>query len=390
MLLGLLRRVGAPVAVAVAIADSLRAGRASNRHENSAPLSTKFSATPRVPRTVRRGVLAVALAAGLAATAGLVTVPSDDGMVGVEAGDGGGQAEPGSEVDGPDGRVLDQVEGPTTSTRSNSSTRDRASTTVATTSTTDASREAAPAPEPRPAREHPSDPTPAVSAAPVAQRSGGDSPAPPPTERPSTAPPSTTRPPTTTTAPPPPAGPWRAFKTNPDGSPVRWDPCTPIRYVTRLDIGPSFARSELDWAIRQIEAASGLDFVWVGDVAEPYSGRWPRQGPAHIGFATDLEVPLPPGASGWGIGNTVTDASGVSWYVGGKVVINPGHGWTQGTSSVNPLGLMFLHELGHMVGLAHVDSHNEVMGTGGNGSARSLGPGDRAGLAAVGRSAGCR
>ena len=44
-----------------------------------------------------------------------------------------------------------------------------------------------------------------------------------------------------------------------------------------------------------------------------------------------------------------------------------------------------LHELGHLVGLAHVSSPGEVMTDRGNGTARRLGPGDRIGLHAVGQ-----
>ena len=210
------------------------------------------------------------------------------------------------------------------------------------------------------------------------------SPPPEPTAPPTPLPPPTT---STTTAP---AGEWRASRTNPDGSPVRYDPCRVLQYVTRLGQGPSFARTELDWAIGQIEAASGLDLQWVGDVEDPVSPAWPSDGPLHLGFATEDEFPMPAGMSGYGDSWTVDEGDGYRRYTGGRVVVRPDDGWTQGTASVNPLGLMFLHELGHVVGLAHVSSPDEVMTDKGNGTARALGAGDRAGLAAVGRPAGCK
>lgn len=200
------------------------------------------------------------------------------------------------------------------------------------------------------------------------------------------APATTTPAPTTTVRP---SGEWRPMRSNPDGSPVRYDPCTQIHYVTRLGGGPSFARAELSWAIAQIEGASGLDFVWDGDVSAPYSSSWPATAPVHLGFATESELPMPAGVSGYGDSTAVDMGDGHRRYVGGRVVLRPDHGWTQGTASANPLGLMFLHELGHVVGLAHVSSPDEVMTDRGNGTARALGPGDRAGLAAVGRPAGC-
>lgn len=179
------------------------------------------------------------------------------------------------------------------------------------------------------------------------------------------------------------------MRTNPDGSPVRYDPCHTIEYVTRLSGGPSFARAELSWAIDQIERASGLDLVWAGDVAEPVSSGWPTDGPLHLGFATEDEFALPAGVSGYGDSWSVDTGGGYRRYTGGRLVLRPDHGWTEGTASVNPLGLMFLHELGHVVGLGHVSSPAEIMTDRGNGTARSLGAGDRAGLAAVGRPAGC-
>lgn len=182
---------------------------------------------------------------------------------------------------------------------------------------------------------------------------------------------------------------------NPDRSPVRWNPCAPIHYVVRVTHAPSFALAEISRAVQALESASGLDFVYDGVTSE----RPPRDGatlpdgsprPVLISFATATEVPFgSPLASGWGQALTTTDSqSGARRYVTGQVVLRPG-GWTEGTSSANPLSLMLRHELGHVVGLAHVSATTEIMGTGGNGTARRWGPGDLAGLAAVGRPAGC-
>lgn len=192
------------------------------------------------------------------------------------------------------------------------------------------------------------------------------------------------------------AGRYQIARTNADGSPVRWNPCEPIRYVVSLVHAPSFARTEIANAVRAVEAASGLDFVYDGTTSErpPRDQSSQRYGPGPlpvlISFATAAEVPFgSPSASGWGQAIRVTDPiTGKERYVSGQVVLRPG-GWTAGTTSVNPLDLMVRHELGHVVGLSHVDLTTEIMGTGGNGSARRWGPGDLAGLSRIGRASGC-
>lgn len=149
-----------------------------------------------------------------------------------------------------------------------------------------------------------------------------------------------------------------------------------------------------------LESASGLDLVDAGTTTErPIAGR-PLRTPARYGagftpllvsFASASELPFgSPTASGWGQAVPVTDpATGKRQFVSGQVVLRPDAGWTQGTTSVNPLSLMLRHELGHVLGLGHVSATNEIMGTGGNGSARTWGPGDLRGLQAIGRPAGC-
>jgi hypothetical protein len=194
-----------------------------------------------------------------------------------------------------------------------------------------------------------------------------------------------------------PATTYRIALTNGDGSAVRWNPCQPIPYVLNTQGAPSFAAAELSRAIAAIESASGLDLVSLGTTTERPAERQlqnPRYGsgysPILITFASATEVPFgSPTASGWGQAVPVVEPStGNRQYATGQVVLRPG-GWTEGTSSANPLSLMLRHELGHVLGLSHVAVTTEIMGTGGNGTARAWGPGDKVGLTKVGKAAGC-
>jgi hypothetical protein len=185
---------------------------------------------------------------------------------------------------------------------------------------------------------------------------------------------------------------------NADGSPVRWNPCQPILIVADFRGAPSFARAELDAAIAGIRSASGLDLRFAGTTTErpttPLGGRTTSTvtgwAPIRLTFATATELPFAdPTAMGWGQAIPLLEpTTGRYQYVMGQVVLRP-HGWTQGPTSANPLTIMLRHELGHVLGLGHVRSTDEIMTSAGNGHARRWGPGDLVGLRAIGRPAGC-
>ena len=182
-----------------------------------------------------------------------------------------------------------------------------------------------------------------------------------------------------------------------DGHVVRWNPCQPVRYVVNLNHAPTFAVAELQRAAAQIESATGIDLQYAGTTTEGPTARPLRNtsrygagfSPILVSFNTVTEFPFgDPTASGFGIGKTQVDSAGHRQYVTGLVVLRP-NGWTEGHTSTNPLSLMLMHELGHVMGLAHSPTIHEIMGAGGNGTVRAWGAGDLVGLGKVGRPAGC-
>jgi hypothetical protein len=105
-----------------------------------------------------------------------------------------------------------------------------------------------------------------------------------------------------------------------------------------------------------------------------------------VSWATSTEVPQLEGAVA-GIGGSVPmrERDGVTRYVTGGVTLDADEfallaAQADGTPLMRAI---VLHELGHVVGLAHVDDPRELM-YGDNVGLLDFGAGDRAGLARVG------
>ncbi|GAA4971014.1 matrixin family metalloprotease [Kineococcus glutinatus] len=193
---------------------------------------------------------------------------------------------------------------------------------------------------------------------------------------------------------------WRPMRTQADGTtPVRWDPCRPIHYVTRTAGAPAGGQELLQEALQRVSEATGLRFVDDGSTDEGpspqrasfqpdrYGDRW---APVLITWVSADEVPdIAASVVGQAGPAGVTTPEGEDVYVSGTVELDAGE-VTQALA--HPGGDAFVrlvleHELAHLVGLAHVNDPTELMYPVA-GAQGGFGPGDLTGLAALG-TGGC-
>jgi hypothetical protein len=185
--------------------------------------------------------------------------------------------------------------------------------------------------------------------------------------------------------------------------PVRFNPCEPIHYVVNAALAPPGALDDLQEAMRRVEAATGVAFVSDGPTDEPASVNRPTSQPERYRnrWAPVLIVWDHGGAHRMAPTNPAGGRSfpvdGVS--VSGVLVVNvdviaqdhgrsrPADGFGEGTT----WGRVFIHELGHMVGLGHVARSDQIMFTemGVQEGDAAFHAGDLEGLRLLGKEAGC-
>ena len=194
------------------------------------------------------------------------------------------------------------------------------------------------------------------------------------------------------------AGPglFRYTAVQPDGrTPVTYSPCRPIHYVVRQAGSPANGTALIDQAVARVSAATGLRFINDGPTNESitqdrahyqpdrYGDRW---APVLVAWATSNEVPdFGIDILGEAGSQRLTRPGGQFTYVTGTVTLNS----TKMQRLIDRTGpnsarSVIAHELGHLVGLAHVDNANQIMFPRAQPTVTEFGSGDLAGLAHAG------
>lgn len=186
---------------------------------------------------------------------------------------------------------------------------------------------------------------------------------------------------------------------DPNGEAVRFDPCSEIRYVVNEENAPPGATGDLYRSIRLLGEATGLRFVYQGSTEEVpgfgrrayqphrYGRRWV---PVLVGWVDGTSDRF--GHGGLGIGKAVIRESdrGVRAIVSGWVMLNADAPLDAGFGTGNTWGEVLMHELAHVVGLAHVDDRRQIMFPEVTPGPARWGGGDLDGLGWVGNWGSCR
>jgi hypothetical protein len=194
-----------------------------------------------------------------------------------------------------------------------------------------------------------------------------------------------------------------------DGTPYRWNPCQPIHYVVNPDHEPAGAPTVVQEAIHRVSTATGIRFIDDGTTVETADQQigsvfqttipGPRYLPLlitfvtgnHFNFLADTRRAIAFGMPYRG------DGDAVYTYVSGVVVVDTAEPVPVDFATRYSLGPVLMHELGHVMGLAHVGAADELMWSptvrnhapSPDLSQTDWGPGDLEGLRLLGRSAGC-
>ena len=166
---------------------------------------------------------------------------------------------------------------------------------------------------------------------------------------------------------------YKFLATNPDGTPVGYSPCRPVHYVVNAELAPAGSEGLLEDAVAKISAATGLKFINDGATKEKptdkreayqpklYGNRW---APLLLSWTTPAASPALAGkVIGTGGSTAYSFGSGPRSYVSGRLDLDTPQitellGLPGGADYVSAV---MQHELGHVVGLDHVDDPVQLM-----------------------------
>jgi Protein of unknown function (DUF2510)/Matrixin len=190
-------------------------------------------------------------------------------------------------------------------------------------------------------------------------------------------------------------GKFETLRDQPDNQriPVAFDPCRPVHYVVNPAGAPADGMALLRSAIARVHTATGLQFVDDGltdekpskdrDEYQPqrYPGRWApvliawsdeKSFPELAGYVDGIGQPLE-----WGNGNEFV-------YVSGQLVLDRRDLSVRALPDRALARATILHELGHVVGLAHTSDRRQLMFSELRTKVTDYAQGDLRGLALLG------
>ncbi|HWU31838.1 MAG TPA: matrixin family metalloprotease [Marmoricola sp.] len=172
------------------------------------------------------------------------------------------------------------------------------------------------------------------------------------------------------------------------GDPVTYDPCKPLKYVVNPAGAPVNYLSFIEPAIQKVQKASGLKFVYVGLSGDTWQTRRSAEvgEPILISFPNSLDRSVAQADTVGLGGSTEVSVAGIvqPHYLTGSVSLLSS--WFNEESSIGATAAeesVVMHELGHVLGLGHVQHRDEVMYPTTHGQ-MDFGIGDLAGLARLG------
>lgn len=182
----------------------------------------------------------------------------------------------------------------------------------------------------------------------------------------------------------------------PDGRtvPVTWSPCRPIHIVIDPAGAPAGFAGDVKRALDEVAAATGLVFAADGETSEAassvrgaflptlYGDRW---APVLVRFADPTSVAeLAGDVAGLATSQRVREpASGESHYVSGAVYLDSSLLSVPSDGPAPAYLAVLRHELGHLVGLDHIDDPTQLMNPV-TRDVETFQAGDLTGLAALG------
>jgi hypothetical protein len=184
-----------------------------------------------------------------------------------------------------------------------------------------------------------------------------------------------------------------SFTRTVNGLPTRWNPCQPIHYTVNMGGYDASFRQVIAEAVERVEAATGLVLLPAGDTTfmpteQNRTPTAPADGQLVIALGDEVQTDLLPGAV---VGRAwIAFPPSSAALVAASVVVDMGDIDGNLPWSGVGAGPVLMHELGHAVGLNHVNDATQLMNAAASPTGpRTFGAGDLTGLWQLGAAAGC-